>query len=265
MYNKDRGSIPLTYGVDVKMGLTLEEQTHVDRSYDLWLQQRSTEAQRMNSLFKECVEALTRDKNRNEKVIQHKLEKLPEQLVGKVFQKVLEHKVTVAKKYEELDCCYGKQKDQPVISTNISESNIPASGRSTMSSRPEKKAAASLLMPKSLFWIKRDRLNNYRRFDKKFQGMFDKALEDYAAYKKEQVKHLQEAAKMQFDIAKEMQNLKVAIAELQDAQDTNEDNHENVLKEIEGLHFQDAKIEDKLMAAKRLIKELSEDADGKFD
>ena len=47
------------------------------------------------------------------------------------------------------------------------------------------------MMPKSLFWFKRDRLNSYRRFDKKFQGMFDMALEDYNNYKKSQVENLQ--------------------------------------------------------------------------
>jgi len=70
---------------------------------------------------------------------------------------------------------------------------------------------------------------------------------------------------MQIDIAKELQNLKVAIAELQDAQDTNEENHDNILKEIQNLHETDGKTLDKIYLFKNQIKELSEETDGKFD
>jgi len=57
----------------------------------------------MNSLYKELSELLTRENNRNPRVIAYKLEQLPEQLVVKLFNKVLEHKVCVKKMFGCLD------------------------------------------------------------------------------------------------------------------------------------------------------------------
>lgn len=74
------------------------------------------------------------------------------------------------------------------------------------------------------FLIKRDKLNNYRRFDKKFQTMFEVAINDYTQFKKLQIDNFAHTTQMQMDLALEVNDIKKVIStqheQLDDYEDT---------------------------------------------
>ena len=75
----------------------------------------------------------------------------------------------------------------------------------------------------SFFLIKRDKLNNYRRFDKKFQNMFEVAITDYTEFKKLQIDNFAHSTQMQMNLALEFSEIKKVISALHEQLDDYED------------------------------------------
>ena len=103
MHSKDKGVFPLAFGTDIRSGMSQEELGFIDRSYEMWLNNRYSNNQKEVAVYKECLDLVTRSKNRNAKLVQYKLETLPESMVTLLYDKVLEFKVFQQKKFEDLD------------------------------------------------------------------------------------------------------------------------------------------------------------------
>lgn len=83
-------------------------------------------------------------------------------------------------------------------------------------------------MPKEIYVWRRDKASNYRRFDQKFQALFDNALGDYTHFKTLQIEMFAHNAKMQLEMAMDITQIKQVIGEVQEQFDELESRAEAV-------------------------------------
>lgn len=102
---KNMGCFPLVYE-DIRHDLNEDEQTYVNKSYEQWLESRNTRLKKEMSQYHEAVRLLTDEKERNDRVINYKLDQFPESMVYRLFNKVLGVKVFKYKKFENINMIF---------------------------------------------------------------------------------------------------------------------------------------------------------------
>lgn len=225
MFKKDRGCITLTFGEDLKPNMLAEELEFINKSHEVGLVNRFEKNKARQASLKEAFELVTRTKHRNARLIDYKLHDLEECLVYKLRKKVLVHKAVSLKRFDELDALYGEhtqtQHVNPSKTQNVPnpiESKTTASrlGISPPKKSPTPTAKQTSQMPKEIYIWRRDKTSNYRRFDKKFQALFDNALSDYSSFKTLQIEMFAQNTKMQLEMAVDITQIKQVVGEVQE-------------------------------------------------
>ena len=103
LYGENKGAVSLTFGEDIKPGMTDEELTWISNTYKLNLDSRNKQVTKDMGVYKECLDLITRSKNRNDVLTKYKLESLSKGMALKLHDRVMEFKVCEQKKFEDLD------------------------------------------------------------------------------------------------------------------------------------------------------------------